>query len=603
MHKKIISFFTTFVFLSLITTTITRASDFETDAHVSYAINEDGMTVVKYDITVENTSEKALQKGYDLILWHSTPSDIVVTEDNKPITPELKGTDSETHIIIHFEKLINGEGNKKSFSIRFVTDSFVKKSGDIREVLIPKLLRPENFRVYDVVLTIPNSFGEEAYITPKAHTVSEEDNGKKYTFTKSDLLESGVQATFGKFQVYDLNLMYHLKNDSWKFTDSDIALPPDTALQKIYFDNLLPEAKSLSVDEDGNWIAHFSLWPKEEKDITFKGKALVFANPRRLLAPHVSSLLSNTKETQYWQTNDPEIQTLAQKLKTPEAIYRYVVSTLSYNYDRANPEFKRLGAVTALKEPTNATCMEFTDLFIALSRAAGIPAREVEGFAQSENPKVQPLSLYADVLHSWPEYWDSSLETWISVDPTWEKTTGGQDYFNTFDMKHVAFVIHGEDDTVPYPAGAYKGLSKTKKDVYVSISKLDSGDTPHTNLSYKRNNLIPFSSNAWTVTITNTSKVALYNQDIVLIEDQVPSTVSTLETLLPHQVKTISFTTPVGLLGKSLSHRIIIQSGNTTMVLPQDRLQVILFQLLAILIPFGMIGFIGWKLYLRTRNK
>jgi len=42
------------------------------------------------------------------------------------------------------------------------------------------------------------------------------------------------------------------------------------------------------------------------------------------------------------------------------------------------------------------------------------------------------------------------------VDPTWGNTTGGVDYFNTFDFDHLAFVVKGISSTYPVPAGGYK---------------------------------------------------------------------------------------------------------------------------------------------------
>ena len=116
--------------------------------------------------------------------------------------------------------------------------------------------------------------------------------------------------------------------------------------------------------------------------------------------------------------------------------------------------------------------MEFTDTFIALSRAAGIPAREINGYAYTENPHVQPMGMVSDVLHSWPEYYDKEKNFWVPIDPTWGNTTGGVDFFHKLDLRHFAFVIHGVDSSKPYPPGSYKLGANPQKDVYVSFGKL-----------------------------------------------------------------------------------------------------------------------------------
>jgi len=59
-----------------------------------------------------------------------------------------------------------------------------------------------------------------------------------------------------------------------------------------------------------------------------------------------------------------------------------------------------------LDNTTNAVCLEYTDLFVTLARAAGIPSRSIEGFAYTKNSRLRPLSLVDDVLHAWVQYYD-----------------------------------------------------------------------------------------------------------------------------------------------------------------------------------------------------
>src|SRR5690606_27458932 len=129
----------------------------------------------------------------------------------------------------------------------------------------------------------------------------------------------------------------------------------------------------------------------------------------------------------FWPVNDPKIREIAQNLHSPKEVYDYVVNTFTYNYDRVGTTNQRLGALEALNAPDNALCQEFTDTFITLARAAGIPAREINGYAYTQNTTLRPLSLVPETLHAWPEYYDYESKQWIPVDPTWEHTTGGSD--------------------------------------------------------------------------------------------------------------------------------------------------------------------------------
>ncbi len=66
-----------------------------------------------------------------------------------------------------------------------------------------------------------------------------------------------------------------------------------------------------------------------------------------------------------------------------------------------------------------------------------MPLRKTIGFG--------PLSLIADVLHAWPEYYDQQQNVWVAIDPTWADTTGGIDYFSKLDLRHLTFAIQGQE--------------------------------------------------------------------------------------------------------------------------------------------------------------
>ena len=117
-----------------------------------------------------------------------------------------------------------------------------------------------------------------------------------------------------------------------------------------------------------------------------------------------------------------------------------------------------------------------------MARAAGIPARELNGFAYTANPRLRPLSLVADVLHAWPEYYDAEKQQWIQVDPTWGNTTGGVNFFTLLDLNHIVFAIHGVSSEKPYPAGMYKIAGKEEKDVLVQVDRGVPQDDIHVSL-------------------------------------------------------------------------------------------------------------------------
>ncbi|MDE2025208.1 MAG: transglutaminase domain-containing protein, partial [Patescibacteria group bacterium] len=246
---------------------------------------------------------------------------------------------------------------------------------------------------------------------------------------------------------------------------------PTTNYQTVAIDSIVPKPVNVVSDKDGNWLAQYQLLPSQKVTVTVAGRTTLTLSPKqeKLSSKDRSVYLQNQP---YWDTTNSDIKKLAQDLKTPDAIFQYVVTHLSYDFSRVAGTQVRVGAANVLKNPTSAVCLEFTDLFIALARAAGIPAREIDGFAFTQNQQERPLSQGRDILHAWPEYYDDSRQTWIMVDPTWENTTKGVDYFSVLDFDHVAFAIRGVNSTAPIPAGGYKFYTApTSKDVSVTFGE------------------------------------------------------------------------------------------------------------------------------------
>jgi hypothetical protein len=160
--------------------------------------------------------------------------------------------------------------------------------------------------------------------------------------------------------------------------------------------------------------------------------------------------------------------------------------------------------------------MEFTDLFVAIARAAGIPAREAIGYAYTNNPDIRPLSLVLDVLHSWPEYYDREHRVWIPVDPTWGNTTGGVNYFDKLDFDHIVFAIHGISSTYPYPAGFYRENGKTGKSIDVVFTDREVVNAPakfSLNIDFPKTITAGFTGSG-SINITNNTGLAVDKADI-----------------------------------------------------------------------------------------
>ncbi|MBI2065941.1 transglutaminase domain-containing protein [Candidatus Woesebacteria bacterium] len=550
--------------------------EFATDVTVNYQVEEEGTTQVSHTISLENLFSDLYATSYTLVLDNIEPKKIAVFEGSKSLPFRLSSEGTQNSLTIDFPEALVGKGKKRIFTVLFEETGFAARTGEVWEISIPRLSPDENFRSYNVSFSVPATFGTEAYLSPKPKEVGGQEGRVIYFFDKEDVERTGVTAGFGAFQVFSFTLNYHLENPLSKSAKVDIALPPDTALQRVYYQVVNPKPENIYVDSDGNWLATYLLKSRERIDVEVKGVVQIFAGPRPFPMPTQETLQDNLKATNYWQSSDPKIRSLAGSLGTAEAIYNYVWQNLAYDYERVKPNVERLGALKALESPTSAICMEFTDLFIALARSAGISAREINGYAYTENPEIQPLSLVADVLHAWPEYWDATEAAWIPIDPTWASTTGGVDFFSKLDLRHFTFVIHGVDPQRPYPPGSYKLGPNPQKDVFVSFGTLPEERVSHPEITVVTKRPIPFGPTRLDITIKNPGPVALYNLTPAVSFNAGAVKAETIEVLPPNAHYEIESAVPYSFLGRNTPEVVTVLVADSQVQVPTNKNQIIL---------------------------
>ena len=125
------------------------------------------------------------------------------------------------------------------------------------------------------------------------------------------------------------------------------------------------------------------------------------------------------------QSNHPEIVRLAQRLARGQRNPRVVAERINrWVYDSLNKRIT-FGIPSALQvlRSRGGDCNEHAQLFVALARAAGIPARVDAGLAYIDG------KFY---YHAWPEIF---LRDWVSVDPTFGQFPA--------DAAHLRFTIGG----------------------------------------------------------------------------------------------------------------------------------------------------------------
>jgi len=435
--------------------------EFLTSFDITYRFDDNGVCGVTYKIGIENLTSDVYVSKYGITIGAKKLTEVVMSDSSGKLETKVVYYENSTLIEADVNDKIAGIGNVLKLKLDFKTSDLAKKNGQIWEVILPGLPDQSEISAYKLKVEVPNSFGKILYVAPRP--------ASELFWTKAELGTENINILFGELQVFDFELDYYLKNKEEKKLKETIALIPDTAYQKVYLYTLIPKPVRIFRDNDGNWLADYILDPGQELKVTATGSAEVYWTRRDDFVEKISDLDKYKRAEKYWEVNNVEIKKLAKELKTVAEIYKYVLRTLTYDYKRATEKVERFGALGALKKADKAICMEYTDLFIALARAAGIPAREIDGYAYSQNPKLAKIEKHTDVLHTWPEYYDKERGFFRPIDPTWEDSSY-TDYFNKFDLNHLAFVIRGEESTYPYPAGSYKE-QRMKKTVKVEFGK------------------------------------------------------------------------------------------------------------------------------------
>ncbi len=567
--KRFLSVILIIFFFIFITPSAIFARDYIADYNVEYFISEGDTEIntnVKFGIKLTNLKTEVYVRRFGLSFPKSFAiTNIQASADGTQIKPKLSEEGTQTIVQLDLPSPKRGKDSVNDLTLSFDQSNLFQISGTIWEVILPTL-KGESKGEYKVTVHLPQSTPRKIAIAkPKPTSI------KGHDVFWDNPTNSTIYAVFGDTQNYKMHLTYNLQNEKIKNQEQEIALPPDTLYQKVFTESLSPQPSKVRTDEDGNYLASYTVGPKQKLTINYIGTAQLTTSTR----PEVHALQPQIikKQESYlltarplWTIQNPDKY---ETLKNAHDIYKFVTTSLSYNYGKLRSNVGRIGAQKALSNPTVAVCTEFSDTFVALAREKGVLSREVEGYGYSKDRAIRPLSLVSDILHSWPEYYDSDSNRWVSVDPTWESTSG-IDYFTSLDLNHIVFAIHGHDPVNPRPAGFYK--TGDSKDISVQpistapeeINKLEVTELKIPNQInekelYKSQFTIENKGNtiAWGVPLS------FQSEDI---EAQISE--SQIIELAPYEKKSVEFTIKAKRKGKKKSS-LTLTAGNTSSITRQ----------------------------------
>lgn len=457
-----------FLFILLNIPQAKAIDEFTTNQSINYQFNEQGITQVEHKISIVNNFSQFYPKEYNFTLSGSNITNIQAYDDKGTIPTVITPGDDTVKLSAILTNSKVGKDQATLINIRYQSNNLALKKGKTWEVNLPQFEDNLSNNI-NLTLKVPISYGKLSS-SPTRATISFDSQDTIINFAKYSP-KNKVVLTFGEYQLFDLDLKYQIQNTTNQESIFTIPIPPDTSNQKVIYSKIDPLPQKIETDPDGNWLAFYLLKPQTKIDINATGQAKIGQNPNYRFDPK-----PNFSSQLFWPIDNPQIINLANTYKTPRQIYDYVVSVLDYDFNRVNNAARR-GALETLKSTNTSLCTDFTDLFITIARAGNIGAREIEGFAYSNNTNIKPLSQGTDILHAWPEYYNSQSQKWIAIDPTWAKTTGGINYFDDLDLNHFAFVIHNQKSDSPSPPGSYKS-DPNQKSVNITFADIENIKEP-----------------------------------------------------------------------------------------------------------------------------
>lgn len=428
--------------------------EFKTIQKTNYQFDYSGNVTVNQEIQLINNLSEIYPTVYQLILSGPELQNVTGTDSQGNIIQKIDRQNETTTIYLKFNKSNLGKDQITKFNLNYTIPNLATKKGSIWEIPIPEDQSIKSTDSNEITISIPSIFGNLSFSSLNPQSIIPLNDQTQLFFNQ---INQKIFLIFGNYQLFDFHFKYFLKNSTSQIKTMEIAIPPEADNQKIVYKEISPQPLNIKIDRDGNWLAQYKISANQELEIDVSGQAKIIPNTIKATIDNNDYL----KEQIFWPISDPSIIQIANSLKDIKDIYDYTVNTLSYDYSSINTS-NRKGAINSLLSPNLSICTDFTDLFITLARAKGIPAREVQGFAYTNNSKIKPININADILHAWPQYYDQNKQVWVSVDPTWEKTTNGIDYFKDLDPNHFAFVYHGLNSELPLPPGAYKNQHNVK---------------------------------------------------------------------------------------------------------------------------------------------
>ncbi len=476
------------VLLSLATSSAASGSVYYKLYDRTFTIDENRLLEMSETVTLYNTGPQTIG-GLSWTVPSSSIEGLYAWDDQGELkydngdpmySANLVG--SNTKIEINFRSPGLRPNNELTFYVSYRAGGLVSGSGiEYRAGLGG--VDAGDFRYDNYIIKIRGPSGSSFFASdPQAELVENDPPMIRYTTSiqAHDNFE-GIRVRFYKQPAFYKVTM------NFPFTNHGQSQSTDLSLDAILFSGEAPwqfsalissshQIQTMYVDEENNWHGVFNisqLAPGQTQTITLELLYEVQLYNPGISAADVgpisevpASLQGYLKQDDKWESESAAIGQAAATAVTggasanvylaAENISNYVVSRLDYQI-----QADRKGALWAYSIG-EGDCSEYTDLAIALARAAGVPARAMYGWGYYEQENLRG--------HAWLEYYFPGVG-WLPADPTWDETFKA--YFAKLDPIHLTRNVRGLSSSESGASYIYYGGSVTLHENEVTITPLE----------------------------------------------------------------------------------------------------------------------------------
>lgn len=455
--KKIFSIFiVAFSFLAIFgLADSVHAADFSVEIERTYLIDTPNEIKVTEIRKVTNTSQNRIISKDNNEIFQI----LVISDNQEKLAPsflsvesfidgklvqnsEGKETKDSMEVLVPYGSSI-GIKQSKEFKITYNNYGLIKKTGALTDIFIPGFWKDFKFENentlfnYRTKIKLAKNLGDVGFVVPVPLEITDVGDYIEYTIGQETLIGANIWLQIGNNQYYQFEIKQNVKasDDINKgyFNEYRLVIPRDIfeaeIKQEVYFSKLDPTPKEILTDDEGNLIAVFAIPSHQETTVIVEGYAAVKRLDKKI-ARENSGELSDIPSSQYtkylnpaefWEVKDAAIMARAKELLAEksnvydviETNYSHIVETIDYSEVKRFGINERQGALKTLQGGA-AVCMEYSDLFLTLSRAQGIPARAAFGYGYDARLEQQGQD-----AHQWVQVFIPEQNEWISVDVTW----------------------------------------------------------------------------------------------------------------------------------------------------------------------------------------